>query len=1011
MYLNLKTNFKKLAIIFLSVLMALSLAIATACSDSTSTTTDDDDKTETSTTITDYQVIKNGDFEFNTKDDTTYPYNTSINWTKSYDYDKTQVDQSKGLSGIIDTTDDSFDKLTGDNKPSVNPYTPYYYGLVKNDYLYNEDSEKRFNPNASGNKVLMINNTTGDKEGTAQMFKSSSSLSISADKYGVLSLWIKTVDVSSLTKDKVGAYIKLDDKVNSNEYSGVYIDNINTNGEWALYNIYIKGSNFANTSFTLTLGLGKGNGTAKQDYVEGYAFFDNVNFKTYTKPEYAQLNDKGVLTSVNKDSLTYLDCKDVTNYVDNGNKAENHDTVLNNFTTVSYELDYTTNLATSSYKNVSGIIEYNTHLINNTVDDIEKDRISGVSTLSNMNSTHKSSLGTSLDDVSEIGDTNPSLIYMNFEKDKASSATFKSDSITIAGESYQYISFFAKVDAKFNSSNKASVQILDANAKDLTSKYLSAFSSFETEVKEDDKNYGDWVKYSIVINNPTEDEVNYNILISFGEISSYVEDYYDLQEGYALIANLQVADTTEELTSDINFSNNKKITVYGDKLNHSNSDGDNQGSDVYNVVLDKNGEFIIDKEPYTYVSGLNFKCEDDTKVNYGIINSKYINGTKYGTNNVELDGLDVFATELKSQGNDYSQAIVLNNKEFTNSSFITPKYTLLSDTFTKISIKIRVIGDAKATVYLLSSNLDDNNNFVPHALELGDKSYQMKAIVDKNSHKIDGWTEVCFYVATGNKDIDYRLQVFNGDMTGAGSKGTIYLETPNLTQTISDEATFDADKYAYSSEYATLGENNVFTSVEHTREPSILKETVDGEDVETTITYQPTEIYAGNDIAKFFKFTTIDVDNVIDNTTSNDTTTDSEEDEGYQLSEDFALQISSIILTAVLILVILILAVRNNIRKKRKTERKVASFYDRTTREKTMKKISDKKQRVIDVDLDENSSEYDYEEAQNIGEEIEEVVIEESNQNENNEEEVVIDVQELQKTEEVEENDTSNKDE
>lgn len=1006
MYLNFKTKFKKLAIIFLSIVMLIALAFATACSDNSSSKNTETEETKTEETIIDYQLVKNGDFEFNTKKDSTYPYNTSINWTKSYDYNKTQADQSKGLSGIIDTADDSFEKLTENNRPTENPYTPYYYGLVENNYFYNADSEKRFNPNTAGTKVLMINNTTSDKEGSAQKFKSSSTLSIPADKYAKISVWVKTIGVSSLSKDKVGAYIKLEDKVNSTSYSGVYLDNINTNGEWALFNVYIKGSNIATTSLTLTLGLGKGNGISKQDYVEGYAFFDNVNFKTYTKTEYEALTNKGSSTSVSKEDLTYIDCKDITDYTDNGNKAENHDSVSNNFKTVSYELDYTTNISTSGQSIISGSINYNTHLINNTVDDIETGRIAGVSTLSSMSSEHKQSFGSNFDDVAKIGDTNPSLIYMNFEKGKASSATFKSQNVTIGGGKYQFISFYAKVDATFNNSSKAFVQILDADAKEVSSKYLSAFTSFETTFDDKNNNYGDWVKYSIIINNPTNDSVNYNVLISFGETGKYIEDYYSLQEGYALIANLSVSDTTEELVKDISYTNNKKITVYGDKLNYSDNDDNNDKTDSYNVVLDKNGEFVISKAPYQYISGFTFKG-DSQKVNYGIINSKYINGTKYGEN-VEIEGLDTFKTELKKQGNEYAQAIVLNNKELTNSSFITPKYTLQANTFNKITLKVRVVGDAKATVYLLTSNLDDNNNFKPHALSIGDKTYEMKAVVDKNSHLIDGWTEICFYIATGKTAMDYRLQVFNGDMYGDGSKGAVYLETPNTTGTLTDENEFDADKYAYKSEYSSLGGNNVFTSLDHTRESSILKETVDGEVVESTITYQPTEVYAGNDIVKFFKFTTIDVDNVIDKTSSTDSETETEEDEGYTLSEDFALQISSIILTAVLILVILVMLFRNSIKKKRRTQEKVASFYDRNTREKTMKKIADKKQRVIDVDLDEEQTEYDYEEAQNIGEEIEEEVIDELSENQNTEESV-IDVMELQKTEELEQNDTSNK--
>ena len=125
------------------------------------------------------------------------------------------------------------------------------------------------------------------------------------------------------------------------------------------------------------------------------------------------------------------------------------------------------------------------------------------------------------------------------------------------------------------------------------------------------------------------------------------------------------------------------------------------------------------------------------------------------------------------------------------------------------------------------------------------------------------------------------------------------------------------------------------------------------------------------------------------------------EDEDYTLSEDVALQISSIILAAVLLLVLIIVFARNIIKKKNRKERKIKSFYDRNTRDKAMKKIADKK-RNISVDLDEEVGEYDYDEAQNIGnEEIKEEIVEEVI-------EEVVDGEDLQQIEEVEENNPSN---
>ena len=65
MYSLRKTKFKNITVAILTLVMALSLVFCTACSCSDTPTTDDNDDTTTEEeTITDYQVIKNGDFEY-----------------------------------------------------------------------------------------------------------------------------------------------------------------------------------------------------------------------------------------------------------------------------------------------------------------------------------------------------------------------------------------------------------------------------------------------------------------------------------------------------------------------------------------------------------------------------------------------------------------------------------------------------------------------------------------------------------------------------------------------------------------------------------------------------------------------------------------------------------------------------------------------------------------------------------------------------------------------------------
>ena len=97
--------------------MAFALAFATACSgdDGDDGDSDNPSETPTETTITDYQLIKNGDFEFSTDEKSTYPAYSSISWSRSSDSGHTSAPSSTMTSGIIDTSDTAFAKIENKN--------------------------------------------------------------------------------------------------------------------------------------------------------------------------------------------------------------------------------------------------------------------------------------------------------------------------------------------------------------------------------------------------------------------------------------------------------------------------------------------------------------------------------------------------------------------------------------------------------------------------------------------------------------------------------------------------------------------------------------------------------------------------------------------------------------------------------------------------------------------------------------------------------------------------------
>ncbi len=970
-----KTKFKNVFIILLSIVMAFSVIFATACSKDDGDTGNSNNNTETTdTSPTDYQIVKNGDFEFSTDgENKVFPVSSSINWANSYDSgaqgNTAHTTTNYAKSGIIDTEETAYNKVDNKYKPVVtpesngvsavyyNPNTPYYYGLVENAFADNETDN--VNPQADGTKILQIQNKSSSI-GTAQKFKNTSSISLNADSYAIFSVWVKTKDLKAYSSNKTpGAYIALDFKVGTVDYKTVYFNNINTNGEWTLFEAEIQTYEYANTTLNITFGLGKGNSFATVGYVEGFAYFDNAQIKTYNKQEY---DAKKTAPSANVITVSKTDVENnainasalVPTFTGtNPTEKTTYSNTAKNYSLFESTLNFRktdvvgTAISGTTVKNVSD--EY----FNANCQNVKLGFASDITT----DFDGKADLTEALSDINKIGTANPSLAYMNF-KDSHCSATFTSEEITLNAESYKLVTFFVKSNADRPNADKVVIDVIDVNA---SNKEISAFSSFTTQ-KVEEGNYGTWVKYSIILENKTDVATPFKLQIKFGPSieNEFIQDALFLQSGYALIADIKHIDVDKDFyTYSTSVNNCTKTSLQG--VYGAYGEGvETVVKDLYSTSVDKLGEFEIKTKPTSNTNTYSLRKENDNdNVVSGIINSKY------NANYTGINGLDTFA-KLTSNNNKYAQAVVLQNNAELNSAMITNVSTITANTFMKIKVKIRVIGDAKATVYLVTNTITDGEYDVM-SISANDWSETLKATVDKNSKTINEWTEVCFYIASGNKNVDYRIEVWNGDRPANNNKsqGTIFFES--VVSSAYEEASFAYDKDLYVDEYKN-SDDPFSTTHSHTRAPSTVKETVDGETVTSTQYYQEKVIFIGNSLVKFADYTTLFADTEIDNTLAEEETpeTEEEEDTGYKVEKDVALQISSIIIAVVLMAVMVIVFIRTVTKNKKKKKEKVASFYDRTSREKTLNKISKKKSEIV---LDENTSEdYDYEKAQKVDE-------------------------------------------
>ncbi|MBQ2740623.1 MAG: hypothetical protein IJF39_03260 [Clostridia bacterium] len=167
--------------------------------------------------------------------------------------------------------------------------------IIQNPGTHTQDGEDK------DTNVLMIHNAYTDGQGTAQKFTSSSTITLESGTSAKVSLWVKTSNLTyfssgtdkqeDVVADK-GAYIGITHTVGAKTLDQMQVKNINTekmantdNG-WVQYTFYLQGCSFATSTFTMVLGLGQSGGTNRLEYVEGYAFFDDVECTIISNSEY-----------------------------------------------------------------------------------------------------------------------------------------------------------------------------------------------------------------------------------------------------------------------------------------------------------------------------------------------------------------------------------------------------------------------------------------------------------------------------------------------------------------------------------------------------------------------------------------------------------------------------------------------------------------------------------------------------------------------------------------------------
>ncbi|MBE7088428.1 MAG: hypothetical protein E7370_02770 [Clostridiales bacterium] len=692
--------------------------------------------------------------------------------------------------------------VDADKEFIANPYTPYYKGAPTKTgdnyflddgtqvYLNEEDGQyyREYNQTANtysdivGSNVLMLHNYTYNHKndsgntihnGTAQSYKSSTSVNLVANTAAEISVWVKTSNLIYNNGDEVaqnrGAYIKLTHTVGGTELDSLYIKNINTeklieegaensNG-WVKYTMYVNACDFAATTVSVTLGLGE---AGKENYVEGYAFFDDL---TITQVESLEDLDSYDVTATYPTATILSETDDKIFIADSlKNNSNNYDRNSKDFEYLldltagdnrakvegSYKVgltvdadDYRTPVADASNIQTVGNVTYvdteDKFVTKNVTVGTSHDRLAqitvdgnkdAIKNALNLNDSYGNKIADALSTASELpgvdGSTD-SLVLFSSEGAAYTANVSNSNLFTVEAESYKLVSFWVKT-SDMNGSTAATLKVKDVNDEDNTGTFTVDTSSITYTLNDNDDLFNGWVQCFFFINNDTEESQEFEIDFSFGNTALKDKTIVAYKYGYAMLANMQTIEVGEEEFKLVGSNS------YSAALNFSESEpgSGNKFDEVSNNLYNKINDTVAPASSYnTYYGGNNFVGIDTEEYN-GLVNKKSFKENIWsdyvanGNTDGSYDWLDIIvnktglSTSISADqawneifGNSSAQPLVITNTEryfgenqARTYGLVSKSKTLAANGYATVSFKVKVSEGAKAYIYLTNNSED-----------------------------------------------------------------------------------------------------------------------------------------------------------------------------------------------------------------------------------------------------------------------------------------------------------------
>ncbi|MBQ3221002.1 MAG: hypothetical protein IJB34_03480 [Clostridia bacterium] len=599
----------------------------------------------------------------------------------------------------------------------------------------------------ANNKVLMIHNeysnSTYTDLGTAQKFTSSSSVTVRAGTSAKFSVWVKTSNLTCTSTDgssqpvvDKGAYVSVTHTVGGKTLDPLVVKNINTEGVtanngWLQYEFILKGSSFADSTFTIVLGLGQGGGTDRYEYVNGYAFFDDIQCEIIDNADYDA-------TGLEEITLT---SEEKTFYADN---TKNEKFALNFFGAFDKGdmLDGAWEIAPVTQKNTYGV-QYTA---------VQADQIAtffpgqDVQTYPGLGLDASKDVHAILDSVSALNDTNnpyKKAVYDDYFKDTDFLTSEKAlvllsawgvpyeakspvitipakDEVNDVSGKVAY-SFFVKT-SDMNGFTGAGVTVKDITDNSSLTSISSIDTTTATAITVNDKElYDGWQQVFIFLSNESENEQKVQISLQFGPTTVVDTTKTSYHAGFAAFAGFEKKTLSdEEYACAASGTYSKLVTLDGE---YKDGEGDNgfdsavksSKSDIEKgFALLKNYKGVFSDS--AYVGGATSNTQINAYAKAGLLNKEHEANyseilTKLNVANPTWAGA-FGASSMATQ-----PLVIYNDAENDDKAygFIGNSVSISSETYKAVSLSVKVSAGAVANVYLIDTEDDSYSN----ALSIG----------------------------------------------------------------------------------------------------------------------------------------------------------------------------------------------------------------------------------------------------------------------------------------------------